>query len=1103
MLDSTQHHESQDILACTEPLRALVKDLVRDEQVVDDVIQETRLEMLRRRPGGDRMRWARAVARNIARTMSRTSERRRRREYATAKTDSSPSASDAVERLEKLRGLIDALEALPSPYREVMCHRYLDDAPPREIAQDLDIPLATVKVRLKRGLRQLRTRLDREHGGNRIAWCLPLLPLAGLGVGPIAATGNAGATVAGVAIMKTKIALALTLVLVLGVGWFLGTVILDDEAGPTQSEVSANAGDPKLRTDDGQAQVASQGQAKPSIATRRFGEPVNPGGFAIPIHTLRGDRRAYPNVRITARIHLGYAPPWQVPPGEPLHEEQLTSNEQGRIDWQPDLPEGACVLWFSGPSEGHWSLPAFLPVVPPHLPSEPIEVFALPLDACVQGLVTNESGEPLVGARVRTRFADVSTDPRGRYRIAMPSDRRSTQVWANAAGWEQKALTARDLKAGATLRLDFSLSAGTVVSGRVIDESGNPVADAMVRSNDVYVETRSDTGGRYTLTGLPARSERFGVYARKDGFLEAKVSMSLPLEGEAPELVMKRGVAVRGRVLGPDGSPVRGASLYIGFSPSAYNRLDAVSDNYGQFAFPCVAPGKHTVVTQARGLSPSKQVIEVPSDRPATEIDIHLDAGRFIAGRCEDSKGVALEGVSIAVRHHGEYVDALKGRTGSDGGFRIDGLPDDSVGLEFYATSITRHVHEVQEVDRDDLVVVLRRPGSVAGRVIDADTDEPLPNFRVRFVAAEVQANEKAAYVHRPPWAAGGRAFETSDGRWSTGTARLEIGSIIGLEIRADGYVPEIVPRVVVSEGADPDALVIRMQPGGVVTGRVVEAGTGGGVGFATLSLVASHLPYPHEWPGRLERGAFAGARPSAKTEDDGSFHLTDVPNTTFFLVVQPKGGAGHHLVGPFTAPVTDPLVVTLGLGSRVSGVALDDSGRPCPGATIRLWEQRRPDTDPMVRSYDRSRRTRAGSDGRFVIEGVGPGNYVVGRAIEFLDRETIAFAAYVTVQENAPLEVRLGPAGTGGIRGRIEGLDDVQRETLVQASRGSKRGEPRTWRRRALVTTDGTFEFRGLEPGRWTIRVSTGSTRESLRGNARVEVTDGAVVSVSVAISK
>src|SRR5262249_47014883 len=96
--------------------------------------------------------------------------------------------------------------ALEEPYRSTLLARYFDELPPTEIARALDVSVETVKTRLKRGLAQLRERLDsiRPEGTTLEAG---LLPLCSPWVGTVAPVG-------------AKIAaLAATLVLGLSITW--------------------------------------------------------------------------------------------------------------------------------------------------------------------------------------------------------------------------------------------------------------------------------------------------------------------------------------------------------------------------------------------------------------------------------------------------------------------------------------------------------------------------------------------------------------------------------------------------------------------------------------------------------------------------------------------------------------------------------------------------------------------------------------------------------------------------------------------------------------------------------------------------------------------
>ncbi len=106
-----------------------------------------------------------------------------------------------VARAEVHCELVEAVLHLSEPYRFTVLLRYFEDLPPRDIARRADVPVETVRVRLRRALRQLRGRLDRLHDDDRRAWSLALLPLAGLQYG---ARTSSGPVVAGASIMGKK-----------------------------------------------------------------------------------------------------------------------------------------------------------------------------------------------------------------------------------------------------------------------------------------------------------------------------------------------------------------------------------------------------------------------------------------------------------------------------------------------------------------------------------------------------------------------------------------------------------------------------------------------------------------------------------------------------------------------------------------------------------------------------------------------------------------------------------------------------------------------------------------------------------------------------------
>lgn len=166
------------LLENAEWLRRLARRLVRDDGEAEDVLQEAWIAArgTERPPGVPGATWLAGFVRNAARGRRRTEARRAVRERAAARDEATVSASRDVEQLEIHRALIERVEALPEAQRRMIVERYLEGRPPRRIAADHGIPVATVHSRIQRALQQLRLDLDDQHGDRRTwaAWILPV-----------------------------------------------------------------------------------------------------------------------------------------------------------------------------------------------------------------------------------------------------------------------------------------------------------------------------------------------------------------------------------------------------------------------------------------------------------------------------------------------------------------------------------------------------------------------------------------------------------------------------------------------------------------------------------------------------------------------------------------------------------------------------------------------------------------------------------------------------------------------------------------------------------------------------------------------------------------
>ena len=167
------------LAAQTEWLRRLARRLVRDEDLAEDVVQETLLAGLQRPPLDDGSvmglrAWLRGVAHNVARMRRRSDGRRSAREsaYATGRDPLAPPSSDVVERATQARRLMDAVLALDEPYRRAVLLAYEEQLPSQTIAERTGVTPEAARKRVSRGLAQLRVRLaepDDEAGPTWLA----------------------------------------------------------------------------------------------------------------------------------------------------------------------------------------------------------------------------------------------------------------------------------------------------------------------------------------------------------------------------------------------------------------------------------------------------------------------------------------------------------------------------------------------------------------------------------------------------------------------------------------------------------------------------------------------------------------------------------------------------------------------------------------------------------------------------------------------------------------------------------------------------------------------------------------------------------------------
>src|SRR5262245_44644127 len=194
-------------------VRVLARQLVDDEASADDLVQQTWLSAIEHPPQdhGRTRSWLGRVMRRLRYRMRRADHRRARREQRAVIAELPASAAEAIEQAQAHRVVVESLLALEEPFRSTILLRFFRDRSTAEIATELGIAEATVRTRLRRGLKRLRAELEHEHGGD---WALALAPLLdGLERGAPAA-GASWLAPGGLALMTlhTKLTVAAVLI---------------------------------------------------------------------------------------------------------------------------------------------------------------------------------------------------------------------------------------------------------------------------------------------------------------------------------------------------------------------------------------------------------------------------------------------------------------------------------------------------------------------------------------------------------------------------------------------------------------------------------------------------------------------------------------------------------------------------------------------------------------------------------------------------------------------------------------------------------------------------------------------------------------------------
>jgi len=429
-------------------------------------------------------------------------------------------------------------------------------------------------------------------------------------------------------------------------------------------------------------------------------------------------------------------------------------------------------------------------------------------------------------------------------------------------------------RAGEHAHVKIVLTHGAMLSGRVVDESGDPVegAELEVRVGAIIFgqggvvarEAKSAADGTFLLAAVPVGDTRIDV--ESEGFIPGSKDLSL-LEGQVVddiELVLGRGRRVTGRVVWADGGPAVGANVELTFDMSQMG---------GMAAFNAMSGAEGTAEADEDGAF----VITGLGNGPFT-VRASLGAGR-------------RDGVTIGGDDEGPLWQA-----------RADGVRPDP--------------DEIQDSER--LQLELEPPIGFAGRVLDS-LGQPVTEFTLH---ARTQEGGLFAAFGSDTHSAG---FEEEDGaffldglrngEWLITAASEGFGS--------QGALTVLLPR---PDDAEPVELMLYRLA--TISGVVLDP-EGRPVGGADVGR--------QQTVQEMRRTLDGDDSERATTDKDGRFTIEGITPGNISLAADARDFAESEPVAVEIEPSgsADGIVITLRVGGRLVGEIYDADGKPEAGRAI------------------------------------------------------------------------------------------------------------------------------------------------------------------------
>ncbi|MCU0720970.1 MAG: M56 family metallopeptidase [Pirellula sp.] len=295
------------------------------------------------------------------------------------------------------------------------------------------------------------------------------------------------------------------------------------------------------------------------------------------------------------------------------------------------------------------------------------------------------------------------------------------------------------------------LDLGRTVGGIVVDEDGQPIADAEVNPSVEYKKRpgdssqlgvgtfiKTDSKGHWSYAQLPRAYSSFSVEITHPQYKPRRAKLSpamfelLPNKIPSETIVMEKGLTVTGKIVDTDGKPIQGALIRT----KVFNDIRSTqSDADGAYNLIGCQEGVARVVVSAPGMAVDMKSASI--DRTLEPVNFTMQPGGNVRIRVMDEFGKPVPKARIFFQGWREQkydyfeFDHVNQYADGNGVWEWNEAPLDEFhadicrpgGMALARQSLIARAEEYVFSCPPELVVV--------GRVIDAETKRPIEEFQV------------------------------------------------------------------------------------------------------------------------------------------------------------------------------------------------------------------------------------------------------------------------------------------------------------------------------------------------------------------------------------